>query len=70
MGRTYFALLRAIEARRFDVFDRRVTLPAPRRVVIALRCWLASAGHDPDGMTAAWGVRGPFRPPQLKSLKN
>jgi phytoene synthase len=42
MGRTYFALLRAIEARRFDVFERRVTLPAPRRVAIAFRCWLAS----------------------------
>jgi phytoene synthase len=42
MGRTYFALLRAIEARRFDVFERRVTLPAPRRVAIALRCWLSS----------------------------
>jgi phytoene synthase len=42
MGRTYFALLRAIEARRFDVFGRRVALPAPRRVAIALRCWLGS----------------------------
>ena len=42
MGRTYFALLRAIEARRFDVFGGRVTLPAARRVAIALRCWLAS----------------------------
>jgi phytoene synthase len=42
MGRTYFALLRAIEGRRFDVFRGRVTLPAARRVAIALRCWLAS----------------------------
>ncbi len=42
MGRTYFALLRAIEARRFDVFSGRVTLPTARRVAIALRCWLAS----------------------------
>jgi len=42
MGRTYFALLRAIEARRFDVFSGRVTLPTPRRVAIALRCWLTS----------------------------
>jgi len=42
MGRTYFALLRAIEARRFDVFGGRVALPAVRRVAIALRCWLAS----------------------------
>lgn len=39
MGRTYFALLRAIEARRFDVFNGRVSLPAHRRVGIALRCW-------------------------------
>ncbi len=42
MGRTYFALLRAIEARRFDVFGGRVALPARRRVAIALRCWLVS----------------------------
>ena len=42
MGRTYFALLRAIEARRFDVFGGRVSLPAYRRVAIALRCWLGS----------------------------
>ena len=39
MGRTYFALLRAIESRRFDVFNGRVTLPAHRRMGIALRCW-------------------------------
>jgi phytoene synthase len=42
MGRTYFALLRAIEARRFDVFNGRVTLPAHRRVGIALRCWVGA----------------------------
>jgi phytoene synthase len=42
MGRTYFALLRAIEARRFDVFGRRVALPSARRVAIALRCWLGA----------------------------
>ncbi|HKW91755.1 MAG TPA: presqualene diphosphate synthase HpnD [Methylomirabilota bacterium] len=42
MGRTYFALLRAIEARRFDVFGGRIALPARRRVVIALRGWLGS----------------------------
>jgi len=42
MGRTYFALLRAIEARRFHVFGRRVTLPTARRVAIALRAWLGS----------------------------
>jgi phytoene synthase len=42
MGRTYFALLRAIEGRRFDVFGGRVSLPTYRRVAIALRCWLGS----------------------------
>jgi phytoene synthase len=42
MGRTYFALLQAIEARRFDVFGGRVRVPAHRRVAIALRCWLGS----------------------------
>ena len=42
MGRTYFALLGAIEARRFDVFGGRVSLPTYHRVAIALRCWLGS----------------------------
>jgi phytoene synthase len=40
MGQTYFALLRAIEARRFQVFGTRVGLPAYRRIGIALSCWL------------------------------
>jgi phytoene synthase len=40
MGRTYFALLRAIEARRFQVFGQRVALPAYRRIGIALSWWL------------------------------
>jgi len=39
MGRTYFALLRTIEGRRFQVFDTRVALPAYRRLAIALSCW-------------------------------
>jgi phytoene synthase len=42
MGRTYFALLREIEARRFDVFSRRVTVPTTRRLAIALRCWIGA----------------------------
>jgi phytoene synthase len=42
MGRTYFALLQAIEARRFDVFGGRVTLSMPHRLAIALRCWLGA----------------------------
>ncbi len=40
MGRTYFALLRAIEARGFDVFGGRVSVPTWRRLAIALGCWL------------------------------
>ena len=39
MGRIYYALLAEIEARRFRVFDERVTLPARRKAAIALRCW-------------------------------
>ena len=39
MGRTYFALLRAIEARRFQVFGERVSLPTYRRIGIAFTCW-------------------------------
>jgi 15-cis-phytoene synthase len=40
MGRTYWALLRAIEARHFQVFGVRVALPTRRRIAIALSCWL------------------------------
>jgi len=40
MGRTYFALLRALEARRFRVFEGRVTLPTHRKLAIALDCWV------------------------------
>jgi phytoene synthase len=40
MGRIYFALLREIERRRFRVLDGRVTLPARRKVGVALGCWL------------------------------
>ena len=39
MGRIYYALLAEIEARRFRVFDERVTLRARRKAAIALRCW-------------------------------
>lgn len=42
MGRIYFALLQEIEARRFQVFGERVTVPASRKMAIALRCWLAA----------------------------
>ena len=42
MGRIYGTLLDEIERRRFRVFDERVTLPAHRKVAIALRCWAAA----------------------------
>ena len=46
MGRTYFALLRAIETRRFQVFGKRVSLPTYQRIGIALACWLRTRwGH-------------------------
>src|SRR6266511_5851284 len=47
MGQTYFALLRAMEKRGFQVFGERVALPAHRKVAIALRCWAK----------ARWGER-------------
>jgi phytoene synthase len=40
MGRTYFALLQALERRRFRVFGARVGVPAPTKLAIALGCWL------------------------------
>jgi phytoene synthase len=46
MGRTYFALLRAIESRRYQVFSGRVALPAYRKLGIALRCWLRARWPD------------------------
>jgi phytoene synthase len=42
MGRTYFALLKTIERRRFRVFGRRVSVPTARKLGIALRCWVQS----------------------------
>jgi phytoene synthase len=42
MGRIYRALLEEIETRRFAVFGERVTVPASRKVMIALRCWTAA----------------------------
>ncbi len=39
MGRIYRALLEEIVARRFRVFDERVSLPARRKAAIALKCW-------------------------------
>src|SRR5436190_900976 len=42
MGRIYHALLREIEDRGFPVLDERVTLPARRKIAIALRCWTSA----------------------------
>ena len=39
MGRIYYALLEEIEARRFRVFEHRITVPTRRKLAIALRCW-------------------------------
>jgi phytoene synthase len=41
MGSIYFALLGEIEARRFQVFRSRISVPARRKLSIALRCWAA-----------------------------
>ena len=42
MGGIYRALLEEIEARRFAVFGERITVPARRKVAIALRCWASA----------------------------
>jgi phytoene synthase len=50
MGQIYWALLGRIEACRYRVLDERVTVPAGRKVAIALRCWTAAR----LGTVAAW----------------
>jgi phytoene synthase len=50
MGQIYWALLGRIEACRYRVLDERVTVPARRKVAIALRCWTAAR----LGTVAAW----------------
>ena len=42
MGRIYLALLEEIEARGFQVFGDRITVPTGRKVAIAFRCWVAA----------------------------
>jgi phytoene synthase len=42
MGRIYHALLEEIERREFRVFGERITVPARRKVAIALRVWAAA----------------------------
>src|SRR3989454_10765257 len=54
MGRIYLALLEEIEARRFQVFGDRITLPATRTVAIAFRCGAAARlGHAAVSVWAA-----------------
>jgi phytoene synthase len=40
MGAIYHALLDEIEARRFQVFGYKITVPTRRKLGIALRCWV------------------------------
>ena len=47
MGQTYFALLDTIERRRFRVFGARVSVPTPRKLGIALSCWVQSRWGQP-----------------------
>jgi phytoene/squalene synthetase len=42
MSGIYFAILRRIERRGYDVFSSRVRVPRPTRAVIALRLWLTA----------------------------
>ncbi|MFQ5520606.1 MAG: hypothetical protein ACE5FK_04345, partial [Candidatus Methylomirabilia bacterium] len=51
MGRIYFSLLRAMEARDFRVFGGPVTVPVSRRLAIALRYWV--------GAQLSWAARNP-----------
>jgi phytoene synthase len=55
MGQIYFALLREIEARRFQVLGERIALSPSRKAGIALRCWtsarLRRAPYDPGWAT-------------------
>src|SRR5256885_792444 len=53
MARIYLALLGEIEARRFRVFDERITVPVARNLAIPLRCWIAARLGRPAQMVAA-----------------
>lgn len=59
MGQIYFALLQEIERRRFRVFEERITVPARRKVAIALRCWAASRFRRPAAARPRSDLRGP-----------
>jgi phytoene synthase len=45
MGRIYLALLEEIEARGFPVLGERISVPAHRKIGIAVRCWAAARFH-------------------------
>jgi len=65
MGRTYFALLRLMERRRFRVFGGRVRVPTPKKLAIALRCWVRSRwaerrrGHESRSLYGGGHARAP-----------
>jgi len=56
MRAIYHTILERIEARRYQVFNRRITLSPPHRLAVALRAWLAcrwSRRHStPAGLAA------------------
>ncbi|MBM4441978.1 MAG: presqualene diphosphate synthase HpnD [Candidatus Rokubacteria bacterium] len=53
MGAIYAALLDEIEARRFQVFGARITVPTRRKVAIALRCWASARLRGAGGRRRA-----------------
>ena len=67
MGHTYFALLRAIEARRFDVFGERVAVPTRRRVAIALAGWAAPASAPGAAPRSPAPPASPCAPPSISA---
>jgi len=44
MGGIYYRLLEKIEASRYRVFDRTITLPTSHKLWIALSVWMRSVG--------------------------
>ena len=53
MGAIYAALLGEIEARRFQVFGERITVPTHRKIGIALRCWASARLRGTGGRQRA-----------------
>jgi 15-cis-phytoene synthase len=45
MDAIYFRLLREIELAKYNVFDRRITVPSGRKLIIAMKFWLNSRLH-------------------------